>query len=261
MEAFDNTVLRGSCMQSRGQMTTIFDFPDVKSIVVCGDIHGEFEKLVHNIAVRHKMRDTLIIVAGDCGFGFWSIADELDFYFGRSMDRIADANNYIAFVRGNHDDPRYFDGERIGYERFRAVPDYSVITTCGHQILCVGGAVSIDRDSRTEGKDWWMNEGPALRPDLMAEIASNGYRIDTVVTHTAPSFCGFAAPPAFIKDAVLLADLRHERDVMDSLLSHLYHDGHPLRHWYFGHFHNSWSAAIDGVNFTLLDIMEMKELR
>ena len=236
-----------------------YNYPFVKSVVVCGDIHGEFENLVYQCCVRYKMRDTLIIVAGDCGFGFWSIADELDFYFGRPMDRIADANNYIAFVRGNHDDPRYFDGERIGYERFRAVPDFSVITTCGHQILCVGGAVSIDRDSRTEGKDWWMNEGPALRPDLMAEIARKGFHIDTVVTHTAPSFCEFVTPPADT-DALILADLRHERDVMDGLLAHLHHDGHPLRRWFYGHFHSSWNAELDGVVFTMLNCMELKQL-
>ena len=46
------------------------EFPEAKSIVVSGDIHGEFTKLVYKCCEQYGMRDTLMIVAGDCGFGF-----------------------------------------------------------------------------------------------------------------------------------------------------------------------------------------------
>jgi len=42
---------------------------DKKKVVVCGDIHGEFETLVYNLKINN-ITDSLIIVAGDCGFGF-----------------------------------------------------------------------------------------------------------------------------------------------------------------------------------------------
>lgn len=48
----------------------LFQFPDAKQIVVCGDIHGDFNLLVHKMCVTYNMQDTLLIVAGDCGFGF-----------------------------------------------------------------------------------------------------------------------------------------------------------------------------------------------
>ena len=48
----------------------IYEFPDVKKIVVCGDIHGDFRELVYKVCVCECMHDTLVIVAGDCGFGF-----------------------------------------------------------------------------------------------------------------------------------------------------------------------------------------------
>lgn len=238
-----------------------YDYPNVKSVVVCGDIHGEFEKLAYQCCVRYRMRDTLVIVAGDCGFGFKYPAYDIEFYYSRSMDRIIDANNYFAFVRGNHDDPWYFDGERIAYERFRAVPDYSVLTACGHQILCVGGAVSIDRDQRTADKNWWKGEEPVYLQGCLSNLQRDGWCIDTVVTHTAPSFCEFTMPPADITDAVLLADLREERETMDSVLEALRYHRHPLRRWFYGHFHHSWNAEIDGILYTMLGIMEMKELR
>ena len=49
---------------------TVFDFPEAKGVVICGDIHGEFNQLVHKCCVQYGMTDTVIIVAGDCGFGF-----------------------------------------------------------------------------------------------------------------------------------------------------------------------------------------------
>lgn len=34
----------------------------------------------------------------------------------------------------------------------------------------------------------------------------------------------------------------------------------PITHWYYGHFHQSWSATINGILFSMLDIMEFKEM-
>lgn len=42
----------------------LFLFPDAKQIVVCGDIHGDFNLLVHKMCVTYDMHDTLLIVAG-----------------------------------------------------------------------------------------------------------------------------------------------------------------------------------------------------
>ena len=47
-----------------------YSFPRAKSIVVSGDIHGDFTQLVFKCCVQYEMTDTLIIVAGDCGLGF-----------------------------------------------------------------------------------------------------------------------------------------------------------------------------------------------
>ena len=48
----------------------MLEFPKAKSVVVSGDIHGDFTQLVFKCCVQYAMTDTLIIVAGDCGFGF-----------------------------------------------------------------------------------------------------------------------------------------------------------------------------------------------
>lgn len=120
----------------------IYQFPECKDIVVSGDIHGDFNLLVNKICVQYQMRNTLVIVAGDCGFGF----DKRGYYDNmvkRNAKRMNDANNWIVFIRGNHDNPAYFDGKSFKHKRFIAIPDYSVINACNHSILCVGGAYQL----------------------------------------------------------------------------------------------------------------------
>jgi len=58
-----------------------------------------------------------------------------------------------------------------------------------------------------------------------------------------------------------LADVKHERKVMDDIHAHLLDKSHPLRHWFYGHYHQSWNAEIDGVVYDMLDTMDLRELR
>ncbi|WP_462394392.1 hypothetical protein [Alistipes indistinctus] len=89
-------------------------------------------------------------------------------------------------------------------------------------------------------------------------------RIDTVVTHTAPSFCypttkrGIEMWMAY--DPNLGKDIDEERATMDRLHNRLLSDGHPLTQWYYGHYHCTSSDRIDGVGFYLLDIGQIREV-
>ena len=104
--------------------------------------------------------------------------------------RMNQANNWIVFVRGNHDNPAYFDGATFYYKRFIAVPDYTILQACNHTILCVGGAISIDRiyrinewnkrkyrvhSNESQENDiprnlYWKNEAPIYDADKMNTI-------------------------------------------------------------------------------------------
>ena len=125
------------------------NFPSAKSIVVSGDIHGDFNQLIFKMCVQYQMRDTLLIVAGDCGFGFYNRSYYEDMA-KRNSKRLSEANNWIVFVRGNHDNPAYFDGHIFNHRRLMAIPDYTIIQACRHTILCVGGGISIDRRYRID---------------------------------------------------------------------------------------------------------------
>ncbi len=246
------------------------DFPNAEHLFVCGDIHGEFRSLVFKICSQCQISNAIVIVAGDCGLGFHSpkyYENELK-HCGQQLRK---HNVTVVLLRGNHDDPAWFIEQRQAADGFLIIPDYTVVRCCGHNVLCVGGAISIDRRVR---KNWqaadghtyyWPDEPPFYSPVLLDELRQLQLPIDTVVTHTAPSFCmptdknGIESWLA--RDNALLLDCEMERNTIDKIYEHLHADKHPLRQWFYGHFHLHNEASIDGIDYTALNIMQIRNVK
>ena len=249
----------------------LFQYPDAKQIIVSGDIHGDFKTLVYKLCIRYGCTDTLLVVAGDCGFGFDKPA-YYDHVYNAIAGRLSKANNWVVFMRGNHDDPAYFAEERINHTRWKTIPDYSIISADGHKILCIGGATSIDRYDRMKKSArcpvknvgyYWPNEVPVFKPDELTSIPEE-VKIDTVITHTAPSFCELSSHVGLESwaewDPTLLTDVAEERNTIDQIYHSIKDLGHPLQKWFYGHFHQSWNGFVGETQFSMLDIMEFKEI-
>lgn len=249
-----------------------YDFSaEYQNLCVCGDIHGEFPTLAYNLK-RFGIENSVVIVAGDCGIGFEK-ENHYSALYNKLRKSLEKSNNLIILVRGNHDDPAYFDGERIDFERMKCVPDYSVIKVGGRTVLCVGGAISVDRDYRKQAMEldrikrryirplYWENEPAVFNEKSLDEIGTMS--IDTVVTHTCPSFCYPVAKSGIAcylsNDESLADELHTERAMMDKLHERLISDNHPIQSWYYGHFHESHTEFIDNIKFCLLGINEIKE--
>lgn len=253
-------------------MITYDFFSQSLNLCVCGDIHGEFKTLVYNLK-RLGVENSVVILVGDCGIGFEKEGYYHQLYKSicKSLDK---SNNALLCVRGNHDDPAYYDGAKIDFERMKCIPDYSVVSVAGHKVLCIGGAVSIDRMPRLSEMAmayirgnkphsiYWENEAVRFDDEAFSEIST--LNIDTVITHTAPSFCKIIKKPnidSFLySDEDLQDDLRTEKMTMDKIFQRLLDDHHPLQAWYYGHFHSSQIEYIDNIKFCCLDIDEIKEL-
>ena len=198
-----------------------------------------------------NFQDSLFIIAGDCGIGFNKQKYYIDLF--EHFNKILSYNNsYIIFIRGNHDDPSYFDGKTIDFSHIKAVPDYSVINVKDINILCVGGAISIDRMWRIKQEErinkfsatkkkslYWKNEAPVFNSMLLDEITSS-IKIDCVVSHTAPSFVNPEMHSGVEEwesgDETLISDIKEERKVMDKVFERLRDNGTKPKYWAYSHF-------------------------
>lgn len=217
-----------------------------------------------------KKKDTynnsVIFVTGDCGFGFNKPQYYMDL-LTKYNKLFESTNTTIFFIRGNHDDAAYFDGEMINFSHIKAIPDYSVVKTQQLSTLCVGGAISIDRLWRKQHevlinkhkkhspkKLYWENEAFVFDETQLNELLANGITIDSVITHSAPKF----APPTSKKDIGkwikldknLKHDIDQERNDLTKLHTYLVQNKQILRFWSYGHFHQSTNTPTENDGTT-----------
>jgi hypothetical protein len=206
---------------------------------------------------------------------------------------LQERNIVLYNIRGNHDNPNWFLPKAKMLEFFRAedrkvpawkkedlyylmeymspaeyveaitsytnikfVPDYTVLELNSHKILCIGGAITIDRMLRVEGMDYFKNEVLVHLPDKLRKIKG----VDIVATHTIPDFI----PPFTQKsqlidnyrkhDTRLIEDLKLERETMTKI----YHDivaNNTINLWVYGHIHywnNTHYGGLMGTQFLCL---------
>lgn len=98
---------------------------NVETVYCIGDVHGALRGVAGHIK-RYDLHDCALIFCGDIDFGF-----EKDEYYEQVYRKLrpllSKQNIYLFFLRGNHDNPSFFDDKRIAHKRFTAVSDYSVI--------------------------------------------------------------------------------------------------------------------------------------
>lgn len=219
-----------------------------EDLYVVGDIHGEFRELVFNLTEKYSLENSVIVVAGDVGLGFESPRHYNNLY-DRISKRLEKHNLLILGVRGNHDDPEYFNGQlRLDYPRLKTLPDYSAVRMKDKEILVIGGATSIDQSERiASGKEnvWWPNEEPIRLTET--EIQRLSGREYCIISHEAPiSFL-----PVITKTEVYDKVIGVRRYLEEILWR-----CKPYR-WYYGHYHHSYSESNGVTRSRCLDIQEL----
>jgi len=226
-----------------------------KPIIFLGDIHGEWLLTWLKIE-RLGIKNAYIIQVGDFGIGFRHKKNE-EAALHRLNECLIENNIEMYALRGNHDDPKFFERQNnpYGCSNITFLSDYSELEIGGQKILLIGGAISIDRIYRVEDKSWWRGE-----PFLFDENFNYG-KYDIIATHTRPTESGIYLSKkgisAFLdKDKDLSADIDKENAEM----SKLYNSILPPKFWVFGHFHDSLTTKVGETTFKLLGIDEFWEL-
>ena len=242
-------------------------------ILFLGDIHGNFEYTKGNIK-RTRISDCAIFQVGDFGIGFSKPESEKEKLL--LMNKFMKEKNIIMYVlRGNHDDPSYFNGEHI-YSNLKLMPDYSVVEYDGYKILMIGGAISIDRKQRlrddtiaarygSSRRSYWFDEKLVLDEEKIEQIPSD---VSILLTHTAPDWCqplnkiGFGSlVESFAEnDPNLLVELKDERELMSKIFN-LVNKKCFIKNHYYGHFHRSDLTINGGCTHQLLGINEIVEFK
>ena len=242
-----------------------------KNILVFGDNHGKWD-VFPNFIRDYELDNCAVIVAGDFGIGFEPFKDEIRNTFHLSK-RMAHSDSVLFAVRGNHDNPEYFTGQ-YDTDNLKMVPDYTVLNMNGLNILCVGGAYSVDRTDRDSfykfhktksgiiaKNNYWPTEVFVYDHDKVMSMKN----INIVVTHTTPTFC-----PPYTKqnldywaaqDRNILKDCRIERAQLFQMYDNLFHNGNTIDSWFYGHFHTSYRTPYLGTDFVGLAINEVYEVK
>ena len=243
-------------------------------LFVVGDTHGNNKQLAtHLLPDILKDKKKAILHVGDFGIGFSTHTGELDTM--AHLDRkLKKANVWLYVIRGNHDNPAYFDSNNLKhqdmdkFDNITLIPDHTLLSlqtvlNNNLRIYCLGGAVSVDRIHRTPSKGYWWNEiVPRLTEQELEQIPIG---IDIVLTHTRPKGV-FPVSKNNIKhwldrDYNLEYDLDEELDRISEVFEVLYTQNLKGFTHFYGHFHMSNEEYIGNNKHILLNIDELIEVK
>ena len=245
--------------------------------VLLGDIHGEFVE-INRFFKKTKLKGVDLLQLGDFGVGFFYNDPKNIKKEARQLKTLNDflgkRDSQLFVVRGNHDNPMFFDGTHTEFENITFLQDYTVFNLNGLKILNINGGISIDRGpmpylnnkiGRFQGVSWWEDEVVKYTEEDKAKILNtNG--IDLIISHNAPDF---AQPQGFGKllprfaqdDKTLIDDVRVERNLLSKIWDDINENSYPTN-WFYGHFHQPLREMYDNqCMMVCLDIDEFYELK
>lgn len=219
----------------------------VTRVAFAGDWHAN--PLFARMVIRSLAGGVDAVVhLGDFGVGF------SDRYLQVVDEAAREADLVVMFVDGNHEDhaqlgaiPISSDGVRRLAPRVWHLPRGFRWEWSGLSFLALGGAHSVDRQSRVPGVSWWPQEAISLQDALRA---TEGGPVDVIVTHDAPAghvIPGLMPPGTFPAEEIEASDAHRQvlRRVVDEV--------RPRALWH-GHYHSRYRVETDyGCIITGLD--------
>lgn len=233
--------------------------PTPERILMVGDLHGNWPWVLTRLLPHiDEVCPDLIVQVGD--FGYWP-----HMVWGRKWIRLwtsalAERDLHLWWIDGNHEDfdsllKRPIDertGRRPLSERVHHLPRGHRWAWKGLEWVALGGAVSVDRWSRTAGSDWFPQEA-VTEADVLR--ACEGGPAHVVVAHDSP----WGAPrlgkrlqqdrPPEERDTWWPGDMLLRSDLNQQALRGVLDAVEPAV-WFHGHHH---TRIVDQIGSTRLE--------
>lgn len=206
-------------------------------ILITGDKHGTYRPFFGLRERQELFESDILLITGDASY-VW------DENYPCSLETLRQLfPGTVAFLDGNHENHALLNSlpeetwqggrvHRAGEGIYHLIRG-EIYRIHGQTIFVFGGARSVDRDQRQEGKDWWQMEEPTAeeldygRRQLLAHREEIRY----VLTHETP----LSARASITRKKAIAEDYR-----LPGVLEEWYRimeDAPEFRQWYFGHLH------------------------
>ena len=221
----------------------------MSKIFLTGDIHGhiDIDKLKSYRFKRGQKltKDDYLIILGDFGLIFYQENGILAPQEKKNIEWLNSQPWTTLFIDGNHENfdrlwntEKYPEIEYYGGKASKIADSIyylhrgQVFNLDGKTFFTMGGALSIDKYSRTSGISWWPEEDirDVDMEKAFKNLAIHNNKVDYVLTHTCPDI--------IFKDLLdrkyMAGHIKHDPNT--DKLQEIY-DKIEFKKWYFGHFH------------------------
>jgi len=199
------------------------------NVRVIGDVHGNIDKpsskgysyldLINNAEYS--------VQVGDLGFDYSALEG-------------IDPKKHVV-IGGNHDNYDNLSSHFLG--------DFGTYKFPGFEFFYIRGALSVDKDRRIQGTEWWPEEELSYGQGMEAIEAFSQAKPQIVITHDVPT------PIIHHKkegdDPLITNQMKLRPSKTNSILEQAW-EAHKPKLWIFGHHHNDWRRNIEGTTFICL---------
>lgn len=209
-------------------------------IFLTGDTHipHDIEKLSFKNwpESRDLTKDDVVIVLGDFGLLWAAESDSTEKYWTKWLNErpyttLALDGNHENHIRLNNLPTTQMFNNEVGIvsESIFHLKRGNIYTIADQDILCIGGAASIDKIHRTPYISWWPEEllSKADEDKTLDTCVKSNWDVDYVLTHTLP---------LHLKNNILGKRKIDFYDPTEVFLEEI-HNNLTFKRWYFGHYH------------------------
>lgn len=206
---------------------------------MCGDLHGEITPLSNKriLSLCGEEFPQNLIVAGDFGF-VWHKNKQEEYY----LKWLEEKPYNIIVVKGNHENHERLLSDEFPTVNFNGakakqirrnifvIEHGEIFVLDGKSFFCMGGAMSVDKETRRNRIDWWQEEQPNYNDFLSGKynLLTYGNRVNYIVSHSCPGV---------IYDKFLRNEFPDKQnDAVYDLLDYFYCNI-QFDTWFCGHFH------------------------